>query len=174
MIANMNEISRRLKALREEIGYNQEGMAKITGMSQRAWDGWEEKPPKALMALAALCRHFGISADYFLGLIEDRQSYKDTSLPEGGSEVIGYMSEVSDRARQEIIELARMLHDIDQRWERYDRAVTMIEQMGGSALLDNLFAEESSALQQIRTLRLDRVTLILDARAGTIHIAPQE
>lgn len=70
-------ISRRLADLRKEKGLNQKGIAKIGGMSQKSWGNWEVQEPKALQSLAAIARHFGVSADYLLGLTDDRMIHEE-------------------------------------------------------------------------------------------------
>ena len=61
----------RIKELREQYGYSQEGVAGIVGMSQTTYSGWEKQPPESLRRLAALARHYDVSADYLLGLSND-------------------------------------------------------------------------------------------------------
>jgi transcriptional regulator with XRE-family HTH domain len=173
----MDVIAKRLKEFREEKGYNQEGMAKIAGMSQRAWDGWEEMPPNALRSLVALARHFGVSTDYLLKLTDNPRSVENKPLPEGGSEVLNYLDVMSDRARQEVIALVRALYELDQRWQRYERAITMIQQLGGENMLDQLersLGSELFSLQEIRLIRLEGVILNLDPLSGTLRIKPPE
>jgi transcriptional regulator with XRE-family HTH domain len=67
----MNVISERLRTFRNRQGLNQTGVAKVAGMSQRAWAGWEEEPPNALKSLVALAVHYGVSVDYLLALTDD-------------------------------------------------------------------------------------------------------
>lgn len=67
----MNLIAERLKTFRNEQAHNQEGVAKVAGMTQRAWSGWEENPPKALQSLVDIATHYSVSVDYLLNLTDD-------------------------------------------------------------------------------------------------------
>lgn len=138
MIEVMNVIANRLKKFRAGKGYNQEGMAKLTRMSQRAWDSWEENPPKALDSLAALAKHFNISADYFLCLIELPISVDTRKLPEGGSELLEYLPDLSDRARSELLAIAEIIHEEDMRWKQYGVGVDALESTWGADFAEQL------------------------------------
>lgn len=152
-------IANRLKRFRASKGYNQEGMAKITGMSQRAWDSWEENPPKALDSLVALVRRFNISADYFLCFTDLPISPDTRTLPEGGSELLEYLPDLSSRARSELLAIAEIIHEEDQRWKQYGFGMDALEATWGED-----FAE------QLR-LRLAALTAELGSeRAAIAHI----
>jgi integrase len=61
----------RIKQLREQYGYSQEGIAGIVGMSQTTYSGWEKTFPEQLTRLAALVKHYDVSTDYLLELTND-------------------------------------------------------------------------------------------------------
>jgi transcriptional regulator with XRE-family HTH domain len=61
----------RIKQLREQYGYSQEGIAGIVGMSQTTYSGWEKTFPEQLTRLAALAKHYDVSTDYLLELTND-------------------------------------------------------------------------------------------------------
>lgn len=152
-------IAERLKRFREKKGYNQEGMARAAGMTQRTWGNWEDASPKALPWLAALARHFDISADYFLCLTDLPESLKTRTLPEGGSELLEYLPDLSNRARSELLAIAEAIHEEDQKWTQYGFGVDAIE-----STLGEDFAE------QLR-LRLAALTAELGSeRAAIAHI----
>jgi len=46
-------------------------MANAVGMEQTAWSRWEKSPPAQLEILARIARHYKVSADYLLGLVDD-------------------------------------------------------------------------------------------------------
>lgn len=46
-------------------------MAAAVGMEQTAWSRWEKNPPTQLDILARIARHYHVSADYLLGIIDD-------------------------------------------------------------------------------------------------------
>lgn len=50
----------RIKQLREQYGYSQEGIAGIVGMSQTTYSGWEKTFPEQLTRLAALADRAGV------------------------------------------------------------------------------------------------------------------
>lgn len=49
----------------------QEEMATAACISQSSWSSWLANAPQQLRALARLAAHFGVSADYLLGLTDD-------------------------------------------------------------------------------------------------------
>lgn len=98
MMGVMDVIAERLKGLREEKGYSQEGMAKIGKMTQSAWAGWERRAPNALWSLVALARHFDVSSDYLLQLTDISEPTIPNTLPEGGSVVLKYLAGLSGPA----------------------------------------------------------------------------
>ena len=67
----MEKFIERLKELRVEKGLTQTELSKATGLSQSALALWEngQRIPNAL-AIIALAKYFGVSADYLLGLTD--------------------------------------------------------------------------------------------------------
>lgn len=100
-------ISRRLQDLRNSNGYSQEGMAKIGKMTQRTWGNWETEPPSALESLALIARHFQISADYLLGLTEDRIIHKLT-VNEVLAELIVVAQKLPEFRKKDLLNLAEL------------------------------------------------------------------
>lgn len=68
----MQDLNKRLKALRIEKGVTQEQMARDTGITQAAISKWESSDtiPK-LEFLVKLAKYFGCSIDYLVGVVED-------------------------------------------------------------------------------------------------------
>lgn len=64
-------MAERLRELRAEKGYNQEGMAAIAEVSQSTWSSWEKGTPEQFAALRRLAERAGKSADYLLGITDD-------------------------------------------------------------------------------------------------------
>lgn len=160
-------IAERLKGFREEKGYSQEGMAKVAKMSQRAWGGWERTAPKALWSLVALARHFDTSADYLLALTDIAEPKEAKTLPEGGSELLQQLSGLSERARSELLMIARAIYEEDQRWVQYGVAVDALESTLGEDFAEQLqlrlatltaeLGSESAAIAHIRASILGEV-----------------
>ena len=60
-------LSNRLKQLRGAV--TQAKTAELLGVPQQTYSGWEtEKGSPSPTGIAVICRHYGISADWFLGL----------------------------------------------------------------------------------------------------------
>lgn len=51
-------------------------------MAQRTYANWEKQPPEALTHLASLASHYGVSADYLLGLVDDPAGRRDLATDE--------------------------------------------------------------------------------------------
>lgn len=68
-------IAARLRMLRAERGYSQADVAKSLGISQQTYSNYESKgtPPDS-KALIFLCKLYGVSADYLLGLDDEKQN----------------------------------------------------------------------------------------------------
>lgn len=67
----------RLKKVRKAAGEQQTELALAVGMSQTAISAIENgKQATTVDNLAAICQHYNISADYFLGLIDDPRPLK--------------------------------------------------------------------------------------------------
>ena len=65
----MRKFSERLRELREERGLSQNQLAKQTGFSSTSVSRWENgEADIASDYLIILCKFFGVSADYLLGL----------------------------------------------------------------------------------------------------------
>ena len=69
----MEILSKRIKLLREEQGLSQGTVSKAASITSRTYIRYEhgEREPNAT-AVAALARFFGVSADYLLGLKDER------------------------------------------------------------------------------------------------------
>ena len=60
-----------IRELREDKGLSQEQLAEATGLSQSAIARWElSQSEPTVSAIIVLCKFFGESADYLLGLEE--------------------------------------------------------------------------------------------------------
>ena|SRR5574343_759978 len=114
----MTTAARRLKELRDRLGYSQEGIAASVGMTQVSWDRWESSPPQALAQLARIAVQYGISADYLLGITDDPlpQGRAD-KLPHLSVEMIQTMRGLSRVSAERLLAIAAALvaFDEDQR-----------------------------------------------------------
>ena len=67
--------SERLRLLRAEYNERQEDLAKLLGVSQSQITEMERgHKGTSLERLAILCEHYNVSADYLLGLTEERRT----------------------------------------------------------------------------------------------------
>lgn len=100
-------MSTRLRELRDRLGYSQEGMATSVGMAQRTYANWEKQPPEALTHLASLSRHYGVSADYLLGIIDDPAGRRDLAADE--LETLRLWEALDGSQRRLVLDTMRML-----------------------------------------------------------------
>lgn len=100
-------MSIRLREIREKLGYSQEGMAKPIGMTQTTYAGWEKAPPEAFERLASLSRHYGVSADYLLGIIDDPAGRRDLATDE--LEALRLWEALDGSQRRLVLDTMRML-----------------------------------------------------------------
>lgn len=65
----MRKFQKRIKELREDMGISQNELARRTGISNASISRWENGIADiASDYLVVLCKFFGVSADYLLGL----------------------------------------------------------------------------------------------------------
>jgi len=65
-------IGERLKQLRKERGIKQEDLAKIIGVTKSSVSMYEtNKTTPSYSALAEIVRHFNVSADYLIGVVDE-------------------------------------------------------------------------------------------------------
>ena len=65
----MSDFANRFKELRVESGLSQRQVAKVFGVSQTSIERWESGATKTdIDTLIRICKYFGASADYLLGL----------------------------------------------------------------------------------------------------------
>ncbi len=63
------EIRHRIKALRKECGYTQKQLAAMLNKSETGLASWEQGLSEpSVTDIRLLCKIFGVSADYLLGL----------------------------------------------------------------------------------------------------------
>lgn len=63
----------RMRALREDNDLTQTDIAKMLGIAQTTYSQYElYKRPMPIEYLVALCKYYGVSADYMLGLTDKK------------------------------------------------------------------------------------------------------
>lgn len=63
----------RMRALREDNDLTQTDIAKMLGIAQTTYSQYElYKRPMPIEYLVALCKYYGVSADYILGLSDKK------------------------------------------------------------------------------------------------------
>jgi transcriptional regulator with XRE-family HTH domain len=68
--------------------------------------------------LGRLARRYKTTADYILGLTSDpRPVTEQKPLPEGATEIVKYLEGMSDRGREQLLKVARILYEDDQAWK---------------------------------------------------------
>lgn len=106
----------RLRKARERAGLTQGQVAEYTGIGKQYISKLERgaNEPPTWELLAKLARQYRTSTDYLLGMIDDWRPPENKTLPEGGSEMLEYLSGMSDRGRADLLAVARVLYQSDQ------------------------------------------------------------
>ena len=69
----MTEYFTKLRPIRKAQGKTQKDVADIIGVSERQYRSYETgEIDMPVLRLIAFCRYFGVSADYLLGLTDER------------------------------------------------------------------------------------------------------
>lgn len=84
--------------------------------------------------LIRIAKYYNTTTDWLLGKNKD-------SLPEGATEIIGYLSEMSPRGRAEIVVIAKAIHQLDQQWQAVGTGANMLANVYGPELLDAIEQE---------------------------------
>lgn len=70
--------SQRLKALRRSAGENQETLGAVIGIGKTGVSEMENgRKTTTLEKLAVICQHYNVSADYLLGLTDQRRPLRE-------------------------------------------------------------------------------------------------
>lgn len=72
----MNKHQERIKELRKELGKSQEKLSEVLKTSQSNYSKYEKgKIEMSLEQVKIMCEYYNISADYLLGLTDEKQNY---------------------------------------------------------------------------------------------------
>lgn len=137
----------RLLIERRRIGMTQDTLARLAGVSRVYISQIENNRDVdvGIRTLYAIAKAIGVSPLYLLGETEDplrgvddsatedeaAPPNENNSLPVGGSELLELLGELSERGRNELLSVARAIHEVDQQYRDNERVLTMIEAMGG-------------------------------------------
>ncbi|MCL2846874.1 MAG: helix-turn-helix domain-containing protein [Firmicutes bacterium] len=67
----METFAKRLKELREEKGNTKASMARLLGVTERAYRRYEDcEAQPNMQAIVKLAKFFGVSTDYLLGIVD--------------------------------------------------------------------------------------------------------
>lgn len=120
----------RLRRARERAGLSQEQAALYSDLKVKWGKEYISKlenpdrvEPPVWDHLRRLTTLYRTNADYLLGLTNDYRPLENKTLPEGGSELLEYLVDMSDSARADLIAIAKVLHNSDQLRQAY-RMVT--------------------------------------------------
>lgn len=118
----------RLKEFREKLGYNQQGLAEVAGIRQATWSRWEKEPPEQFEALVRLSRHYKVSADYLLGLVDDPAPATAEPLPPTVREVVALAAAWPEARQQELLDVALVMEaaERDADLREYDRIMGLL------------------------------------------------
>ena len=165
----MFEIGRRLREVRKQRGLSQREVASAVGMSQSTLSDLEQgtNVGRTLELVAGLGRYFEVSVDSLLGLTDEDPalpSLRALTLEE--TDLLELIRRLSPDQRVKVAQMARFLADQDDRWQRYERIVSAIEDLGGSRLL-----EQSQERLTALAGELGRFRAAISALAGEIAAA---
>jgi transcriptional regulator with XRE-family HTH domain len=77
-----------------------------------------EEFPSTWVTLIKLAKRYRTSTDYILELTEnDKPPTEQKPLPEGATEIVKYLEGMSDRGREQLLKVARILYEDDQAWK---------------------------------------------------------
>lgn len=158
-------ISNRLRELRDDLGNSQDGMAAAAGVSQRRWSDWERQDPQQMTALANVARHYGVSADYLLGLTDDPRPGSLSRLSPAGTAFLRMLQGMSEDAQRDAVAVAQVLYEADQRRQadlEYLKTVldNVADQIGGKTVDELAGWLQTSATGN---LAADTIQALLDA-----------
>jgi hypothetical protein len=90
---------------------------KVRQQKVSAWE--KEGVPQALVTLRELAVAYEVSADHILLLTDDpRPPVEQKPLPEGATEIVKYLSGMSERGREQLLKIARVLWEEDLEWQQ--------------------------------------------------------
>lgn len=121
----------RLKEFRDRLGYNQQGLAEVAGVRQATWSRWEKETPEQFLALARIARHYGVSADYLLGIVDDPQPVHGDDLPPPVRTIVQLAVEWPPTRQQELLDHAYVLDAAEREADlrEYDRIMGLLAAM---------------------------------------------
>lgn len=106
-------ISQRLQAFRKNKGLSQVRVAVAVNMPQSTWAGWEKEPPDALRLLAAIARHYNVSADYLLGLT-DNEMPGSIRLGDEAQRLIAVLRTLPSHRQHDLLAIAELFAQLDE------------------------------------------------------------
>jgi transcriptional regulator with XRE-family HTH domain len=124
-------IAKRLRNARERAGLTQDQAALYGKLNVK--DGGQyisklergKNNPPTWDHLAKLAKVYRTSTDYLLCLTDDWRSPENRTLPEGGSELLEYLTQMSPRGRETVLAVVRVLAESDQWWQEREGATLM-------------------------------------------------
>ena len=99
--------AKRLRESRESKGKTQQQMAEMLGITAVSYGAWERgKTEPSLPRLVRLCRFFGVTSDWLIGIEEERKPILDARLV--------VLKEETDRAMASVAKIATQISDIEK------------------------------------------------------------
>ena len=92
----------RLKELREEKGFNMSEMAKELGLAYTTYIGYEkgEREPNS-ERLKELANHFGVTVDYLVGRVDEKNERTHDTIFEDEAEIILDICDILEKLTEE-------------------------------------------------------------------------
>jgi len=100
-------------------------------MKQTTWSDWEKQPPAQFELLARIARHYGVSADYLLGIVDDPQPVLGEDLPPPVRAIVQLAVEWPPTRQQELLDHAYVLDAAEREADlrEYDRIMGLLAAM---------------------------------------------
>lgn len=99
--------AKRLRESREGKGKTQQQMAEMLGITAVSYGAWERgKAEPSIPRLIRLCRFFGVTSDWLIGIEEERKPILDARLVA--------LKEEADRAIASVAKIATQISDIEK------------------------------------------------------------
>lgn len=140
--ANKNEpweTGERLRKRREAVGLEQGQVAEYEKMSKSYVSQLEtgrNRPNWDL--LRRLARRYKTSADYILELTDDSRPPLNRKFSPESEKILEYLASMTDRSRAQLLAIARVMAEEDEKWQSYIFGTDAAESLAGEIFMQRV------------------------------------